>query len=256
MTFTPQPMVPPRLFTSLVALAFIGSGQLFAQESWRRTNSTTGEEHERRIREMRERGEQIRQRLADEYRQEQERLQRERREAWEKRQAEARANAQRFRFGYGTYTTPARFYPLPSVTPDPGYYFRPVTPVAPSVYRDDKPTSIDIESDYDALNSWTARRTYSGRMRIENDYDYSKSYTYRPTYAGRGRIENDYDAMDTFTVRPTYAGRFRVEHDYDYNKSYTLKPRALGGYTLENDYDPLDTMTVRPRGGGGFRIDE
>jgi hypothetical protein len=40
----------------LVALAFIGSGQLSAQESWRRTNNTTGEDHERRIREMRERG--------------------------------------------------------------------------------------------------------------------------------------------------------------------------------------------------------
>jgi hypothetical protein len=245
-------MKTPRLPIRLVVLAFVGSGQLFAQDSWLRTNNI--DNHERRIREMHERGEQIRQRLAEEYRQEQERIQQERNDAWEKRQAEARSNAQRFRFGYGTSTIPAHLSPAPKIAPAPNYY-RPVTPVAPSVCNDDKPTSIDIQSDYDALNAWTARRTYAGRMRIQNDYDYSKSYTYRPTYAGRGRIENDYDPTDTFTVRPTYGGRFRVEHDFDYSKSYTLKPRALGGYTLENDYDPLDTMTVRPRSGQGFRID-
>ena len=79
-------MKPPRLLICSVILTVVGSEPLLAQESWRRTNSTATEEHEQRIQEMRERGEQIRQRLADEYRQEQERIQRERREAWEQRQ--------------------------------------------------------------------------------------------------------------------------------------------------------------------------
>jgi hypothetical protein len=89
-----------------------------------RSEPSGEEEHQRKIQDMRERGEQIRQRLADEYRKEKERIQRERREAYEQRQTEARSNVERLRYGYGAYNIPARSYAIPTVTPAPrrSYY--------------------------------------------------------------------------------------------------------------------------------------
>lgn len=111
--------------TSLIAvLAFVGSIDLFAQDPWRRTNSNAAGEHERRIQDMRERGEQIRQRIADGYREEQERRLRERREELERSQAEARANVERLRYGYGTYLPNYGAYRVPQITSVRGNYYR------------------------------------------------------------------------------------------------------------------------------------
>jgi hypothetical protein len=112
-----------KLTICLAVIGLAGLGEALSQESWRRTNSTAAEDHERRIQDMRERGEQIRQRLADEYQEQQERIQRERREAREKREAEARANVQRMRYRYAPYAIPARTYSMPTVSRAPVYYY-------------------------------------------------------------------------------------------------------------------------------------
>lgn len=82
-------------------------------------------ERQERIDGMRERGEQIRQRLDDEYRERQERRLRERREELERRLAEARTNAERLRNGYGSYAIPPAAYAVPRITPNYSYYYRP-----------------------------------------------------------------------------------------------------------------------------------
>lgn len=138
-------MKPPRLVICSVILTVAGSGPLLAQESWRRTNNAAADEHARKIEEMRERGEQIRQRLAEEYRQEQERIQRERREAYEQRQAEAQANVERLRYGYGAYHIPARSYSTPTVTAAPAYYYRSSARGAARGYNDD--ADVDKEDE-------------------------------------------------------------------------------------------------------------
>ena len=106
-----------KLTICLTVFALAGLGEALSQESWQRANSTVADDQERRIQDIRERGEQIRQRLADEHQEQQERIQRERREAREKREAEVRANVQRMRSSYGTY-------PVARVTPSPrrSYY--------------------------------------------------------------------------------------------------------------------------------------
>ena len=101
-----------KLTICLAVFALAGLGEALSQESWQRANSTVADDQERRIQDMRERGQQIRQRLADEHQEQQERIQRERREAREKREAEVRANVQRMRSSYGTY-------PVARVTPSP-----------------------------------------------------------------------------------------------------------------------------------------
>jgi hypothetical protein len=71
---------------------------------------------------MRARGEAIRQRLDNEYLAQQERRLSERRDALERRQAEARANVDRLRYNYGTYTSTYGTDPVPRATPTPSYY--------------------------------------------------------------------------------------------------------------------------------------
>ncbi len=117
-------MQTPKLTICLAVFALAGLGEALSQESWQRANSAAADDQERRIQDMRERGEQIRQRLADEFQEQQERTQRERREAREKREAEARANVERMRYGYGAYAIPARTYSAPTVSPAPVYYSR------------------------------------------------------------------------------------------------------------------------------------
>jgi len=112
----------------VVSLTLAFAGNLRSQSPFLRDDSDNpqySDAYRQRLRELRERGEQIRQRLDDEYREQQERRLRERREELERRQAEARANAERLRYGYGTYAIPPAAYAVPRITPNYSCYNRP-----------------------------------------------------------------------------------------------------------------------------------
>jgi len=133
-----------KLAICMAVVGLAGLGGALSQEPWRRTNDIAAKDHERRIQEMRERGEQIRLRLADEHQQQQERIQRERREAREKRESEARANVEHLRYGYGSYAIPARTYSTPTVSPAPVYYY---TTAARAAARTDDDSDTEQEDE-------------------------------------------------------------------------------------------------------------
>ena len=92
------------LFAAVLGLAFAGT--LHAQDPWLRTNSTVVDDHERRLDELRERGDAIRRRLDEENRERQERMERDRRkweEEREERETELRSESERRLRALGTY---------------------------------------------------------------------------------------------------------------------------------------------------------
>lgn len=111
-----------KTFICLATLVFLEPRLLHAQQSWLTPNSPAASDYQRRIEEIRKRGDALRRQFDSEYLQEQEQILREWHKGLERRQGELRANIERLSCGSGTYAITSPRCDVPRVTPVRGYY--------------------------------------------------------------------------------------------------------------------------------------